>query len=171
MSQISDQDRSCRTAILLSISRWPPAPSGLPSPEYVAGLNSRISGVATAALEKNSDVVALGGADVVKVCVAAQNCHEVTPKTKGIESFFATGDDINGKYSKIVTDATYTAIKSQAGLGLVDRPNQDITRARTDTSVAGGDMWKKGDSTGGGQGPPFNNRAPDRPLLMWTDNT
>ena len=147
-----------------------PAPAGLPSPEYVAGLNSRISGVATAALEKNSDVVALGGADVVKVCVAAQNCHEVTPKTKGIESFFATGDDINGKYSKIVTDATYTAIKSQAGLGLVDRPNQDITRARTDTSVAGGDMWKKGDSTGGWQALTFNNRDPDRPLLMWTNN-
>ena len=147
-----------------------PAPAGLPSAEYVAGLNNRISNVATVALEKHPDVVALGGADVVKACVAAQNCDAVIPKTKGIESFFATGDDVNGKYSKIVTDATYTAIKSQAGLGLVDRPNQEITRARTDTTVLGGGMWKKDGASSGWQALTFNNRDPDHPLLMWTNN-
>ena len=146
------------------------APAGLPTPEYVTGLNNRISSVATAALEKHPDVAAFGGADVVKACVAAQNCDEVVPKTRGIESFFKTENDANGKYSKIVTDATYSAVKSQTGLALVDRPNQDITRVRTDTSVAGGDMWKKGDSTGGWQALTFNNRDPDHPLLMWTNN-
>ena len=31
-------------------------------------------------------------------------------------------------------------------------------------------MWKKGDSTGGWQALTFNNRDPDHPLLVWTNN-
>ena len=141
-------------------------PAGAPSPETVRDLNSRISNVATAALEKHPDVVALGGVDVVKACVAAQNCHEVVPKTKGIESFFATGDTVNGKYSKIVADATFNAIKSQPGLGSVTRPNEEITRTMKLAETGSGDSWR-GEKNWTSLA--FNNLDPVRPLYMWTD--
>ena len=141
-------------------------PAAAPSSESVNDLNTRISTIANTTLTKNPDVAALGGVDVVKACVAAQNCDEVAPKPKGVENLFKVESDVNEKYTKIVTDATYGAIKAQPKIGYVERPNQEIATShlniKTDSawSGGGGEMWVK---------TAFDLTDPDRPAFMWTD--
>ncbi|MEK7601136.1 MAG: hypothetical protein AAB480_01200 [Patescibacteria group bacterium] len=164
----SSECPTCGVELRSSPSSPAAPPAGSPTPEYITNLNNRVSSVATAALEKHPDVAAFGGADVVKACVAAQNCDEVVPKTKGIESFFKTENDANEKYSKIVSDTTYAAIKAQPGLGSVDRPNQEIARALSMINLESGSSWRGGSNENWGR-TTFNLNDADNPAFMWTD--